>query len=289
MSQRRDEAMSAVKTTGRTPVVPCGPLAPRPQATPTRLKSSWHGYSGSPLDTVCWALHAQTNRQCCPGRFRLPLYLRLLLFVVGILLSLIAPTTNLVSACMAQTSAEVCPVMPDFRVFAGVGEAPTPTPQPRVLPPTHAFPAEPPAIAQFLSFALPYALQAHQALGWQMSVILAQWGLEQGWHVPSYTGYNWGNVSFAPGCTLKPGTHQAGSPATFCDAPTPQEGLREFLYAARLPCYRGVFAAISDGPDAVAFALGRSPWDAGHYASDGRPGEALIRLMKLYDLYAFDD
>ena len=62
----------------------------------------------------------------------------------------------------------------------------------------------PPKVRAFVALALPYALQAHQMLTWQTSVILAQWGLEHGWSVPDAQGYNWGNTEYAPGC-LKPG------------------------------------------------------------------------------------
>ncbi|HEX8032950.1 MAG TPA: LysM peptidoglycan-binding domain-containing protein, partial [Ktedonobacterales bacterium] len=50
-------------------------------------------------------------------------------------------------------------------------------------------------VKSFVQLALPYARQAHQQTGWPTSLILAQWGLEHGWHVPSHTGYNWGNVA----------------------------------------------------------------------------------------------
>src|SRR5689334_5068945 len=54
----------------------------------------------------------------------------------------------------------------------------------------------PPSVRLFIRLALPYALQAHQALRWQTSVILAQWGLEHGWYVPDAQGYNWGNTTY---------------------------------------------------------------------------------------------
>jgi hypothetical protein len=132
------------------------------------------------------------------------------------------------------------------------GPAPTPTPSGGALgqPPV---PADLPAnVRAFVRLALPYALEAHAALGWQTSVILAQWGVEHGWHVPDAQGYNWGNTEYAPGCP---------KPGRFCDAPTPAEGLREYLYTARLPFYDGVRAAVPRGADATAVALGESPWD----------------------------
>jgi hypothetical protein len=133
----------------------------------------------------------------------------------------------------------------------------------------------------FLVIALPYAVQAHQALGWPTSVILAQWGLEHGWMAPDTQGYNWGNTTFAPGCPYR------GS--RFCYAATPAEGLREYVYTARLDFYTGIApAARQGGADAAAQALGRSPWDAAHYASMGQPGALLLAIMRDFNFYRLD-
>jgi hypothetical protein len=137
----------------------------------------------------------------------------------------------------------------------------------------------PPNVRAFVRLALPYALQAHQSLGWQTSVLLAQWGLEHGWQVPDAQGYNWGNTEYAPGCP---------KPGRFCYAPTPAEGLREYVYTARLPFYDGVRAAVPNGANAVAVALGVSPWDEGHYTADGYPGDSLLAIMRQFNLYRFD-
>jgi hypothetical protein len=64
--------------------------------------------------------------------------------------------------------------------------------------------------------------------------------------------------------------------------------LREYEYTARLHYYDGVRAAVPQGADATAVALGQSPWDAGHYTADGSPGDALLRLMREFILYQFD-
>ena len=158
---------------------------------------------------------------------------------------------------------------------------PTPTPTPPLASsPVAEVPADlPPKIRAFIQLALPYAAQVHADLTWQTSVILAQWGLEHGWTVPDAQGYNWGNTEYAPGC-MKPGR--------FCYAPTPAEGLREYVYTAQLLYYDGVRAAVPQGADATALALGRSPWDSGHYTGDGNPGDSLLRLMSEYNLYRFD-
>ncbi len=137
----------------------------------------------------------------------------------------------------------------------------------------------PPTVRAFVRLALPSALEAHQALRWQTSVVLAQWGLEHGWQVPDAQGYNWGNTTFAPGCMKR---------GRFCYAPTPQEGLREYVYTAQLHFYDGVRAAVSQGADAVAVALGKSLWDEGHYGGAAHPGSSLLALLRQFNLYRLD-
>jgi hypothetical protein len=156
---------------------------------------------------------------------------------------------------------------------------PTATPQPTPL--TSVPPDLPANVRSFLQLALPYAVQAHQALGWQTSVILAQWGLEHGWYVPDSQGYNWGNTEYAPGCPYRVGSR-------FCYAATPAEGTREYIYTAQLRYYDGVRAAIPQGADATAVALGVSPWDEGHYTKTGQPGSSLLAILHDFNLYRFD-
>jgi hypothetical protein len=160
-----------------------------------------------------------------------------------------------------------------------------PGPSPTATPPGQASrqPAVPddlPAnVRAFVLLALPYALQANGALGWQTSVILAQWGLEHGWQVPDAQGYNWGNTEYAPGCSR---------PGRFCYAPTPSEGLREYIYTASLSFYDGVRAAVVRGADATAVALGESPWDEGHYGGAAHPGSSLLAILRAFNLYRLD-
>jgi|GEM_PF-4476646 len=178
------------------------------------------------------------------------------------------------------------------------GQAPASDPVPRATPTPSGIPALPalaPGVQSvsgaqaFIQFALPYARAAHLATGWPTSLILAQWGLEQGWHVPSYTGYNFGNCGAVPGAIQVPGLNVPGSPATFSYAPTPQEGLRIYVYVAHLNYYVAVArAAASGGPDAAARALGQSPWDAAHYTATGNPGSSLIAILHAYNLYRYD-
>lgn len=141
----------------------------------------------------------------------------------------------------------------------------------------------------FVAFATPYARRAHDATGWSVSVILAQWGVEHGWKLPGFTGYNWGNVAAIVGEPTVPGTHAWGSPTQFAYAATPEDGLRYYVRVAHLDYYRQVAAAARTGPDAAARALGASPWDAGHYTSEDSPGSTLLAVMTRYNLYTYDD
>jgi LysM repeat protein len=144
-------------------------------------------------------------------------------------------------------------------------------------------------VQSFVQFALPYARQAHNATGWPTSMILAQWGLEQGWRIPGYTGFNWGNVAALPGEPTVNGIAVPGSPAAFAYAKTPDQGLSYYIRVAHLSFYNGVArAAHSGGADAAARALGASPWDAGHYTAIRSPGSSLLSILRVYNLYYYD-
>lgn len=144
-------------------------------------------------------------------------------------------------------------------------------------------------VRSFVQLALPYARQAHQQTGWPTSLILAQWGLEHGWHVPSHTGFNWGNVAALPGEPTVNGIAVPGSPAAFAYARTPQDGTRYYVRVAHLGYYSAVASsAAHGGPDAAARALGRSPWDAAHYTDHRDPGSSLLSIMRVYNLYWYD-
>jgi LysM domain len=142
----------------------------------------------------------------------------------------------------------------------------------------------------FVQLALPYAVSAYQQCKWPVSLVLAQWGVEQGWHVPSYTGYNWGNVSAITGEPSVKGLPVAGSPTAFAYARTPADGLRYYVIYCHMGYYTGVApAAASGGPNAAAVALGQSPWDAGHYTNINSPGSSLLTTMRVFNLYWYDD
>ena len=209
----------------------------------------------------------------------LPLALTILLGAQGV----ISHMASDCAASQAPQSEQSCLARSLFTMFAGAQAI-----NPPATPPTASGPQIPgvpndlPAnVHDFVVIALPYALQAHRLLAWPTSMLLAQWGLEHGWSVPDANGYNWGNTTFAPGCQYH------GS--RFCYAPTRAEGLREYVYTAQLSYYAGVApAAKQSGADAAAQELGRSPWDAAHYASMGQQGFLLLAIMRDFNFYRFD-
>ena len=54
--------------------------------------------------------------------------------------------------------------------------------------------------------------------------------------------------------------------------------------------YANVLAVARSGgsPDAVAYAIGASPWAGGHYAYNGIDGEALVSIIQTYNLTRYD-
>ncbi len=148
----------------------------------------------------------------------------------------------------------------------------------------------------FVCALLPFArkAQADMQLGphaiqhpWYISVILAQWGVEQGWRTPGYTGYNFGNVSAYPGFPSIGGTGQPGSPGAFAYGQTAEQGVDEYVTFTQMALYQSVAAAYPAGALSQAQALGQSPWDAGHY-DNGYPGKKLVDAITTYQLTRFD-
>ena len=191
--------------------------------------------------------------------------------------------------CASQHS-QACFALSIFTAMEGSQSIIPPTPTPKPAPAIPSIPNDVPMnVHNFLALAMPYAVQAHQALAWPTSVILAMWGLEHGWSVPDYTGYNWGNSGAIEGYPTVAGINVPGSPAAFAYANTPTDGLNIFLHVARLSYYTAVApAAREGGANAAAVALGRSPWDAAHYTNSGQPGSSLIAIMSDFNFYRFD-
>jgi hypothetical protein len=149
----------------------------------------------------------------------------------------------------------------------------------------------------FVCAALPFARLAQQEMvvgpraqphPWYLSVIMAQWGIEQGWTIPGYTGYNWANSSALAGFPAVPGTNQPGSPLAFAYADSAEQGVQIYVAFIQNGLYDAVAAAWPRGPQAQALALGASPWDAGHYTGIGQPGSSLLNVMAYYHLTRLD-
>ena len=149
----------------------------------------------------------------------------------------------------------------------------------------------------FVCAALPFARLAQQDIvsgpraqphPWYVSVILAQWGIEQGWHVPGYTGYNWANSSALDGFPSVSGTNQIGSPSAFAYADSAEQGVQIYVAFVQNGLYNDVAAAYPQGPEAEAYAVGASPWDAAHYTDIGQPGSVIVNVMHTFDLKRFD-
>ncbi|HEX6123092.1 MAG TPA: LysM peptidoglycan-binding domain-containing protein, partial [Ktedonobacterales bacterium] len=192
--------------------------------------------------------------------------------------SVIAPVVRPPSAALPQPTPKPTP-------------KPTPTPTPTPTPAKAAPTPKPGAVSgvqPFIKLVLPYAKRAHAQTGWPTSVIIAQWGVEHGWKLPSFTGYNFGNVASVPGEPTVPGTAAKGSPSRFSYAKTPEDGLRQYVKVAHLSYYAPVTAAAKVGANSCAIALGKSPWDAGHYGGASSPGSTLLGVMKSFNLYAYD-
>lgn len=173
---------------------------------------------------------------------------------------------------------------------------PTPTATPSPTPVIYASHPVANGVGDFICVALPFArltqqkmLQRGMAHPWHTSVLLAQWGLEQGWRIPGYTGYNWGNVASLPGYPTVGGIAVWGSPSAFAYGYTPVQGVEEFVFVAGNGYYNNVTANWGNGARAQVVALGQSPWDAAHYNNGNGPGSSLLRLLDDFNLYRFDN
>ncbi|MBA3825876.1 MAG: hypothetical protein H0X24_18495 [Ktedonobacterales bacterium] len=149
----------------------------------------------------------------------------------------------------------------------------------------------------FVCAALPFARLAQtelatapqaQAHPWYLSVILAQWGVEDHWTTPGFAGYNWANAPALAGYPALPGTRQPGIPGTFAYAATAESGVAIYVATIKGGAFAAVAAAYPAGPAAQATALGQSAWDANHYTDTGHPGSALLDTLHYYHLERLD-
>ncbi len=186
--------------------------------------------------------------------------------------------------------------------MAGVAQFTPPTPTatsaPAPIKSVQPYYAPHPVVSgvwNFICAALPYARMAQQdqeqagMRPWYVSVILSQWGIEDGWTMPTYTGYNFGNTSALSGYPWIAGLPVAGSPTAFAYAYTPAQGVFYYVTFSKMGYYVGVSAAYYSGPVAQMLALGASPWDADHYAINGRYGAKLLNNYYTFNLQRFDN
>ncbi len=179
----------------------------------------------------------------------------------------------------ANSSAITQAVTPLFEAFTGA--------QPYTINTDGPTPRPVNTSAAFITTMLPYARHASQTLGWPVSVILAQWGVEHGWTLPDFDGWNVGNTKAfnSPSGVC----YGASVVRGFCSPKTPGAGLAIYIHGAQLHYYSGIaVAARQGGPNAAARALGASPWDAGHYTVDNSPGDSLLHAMQTLNLYRYD-
>ena len=210
---------------------------------------------------------AQSGKQPQPPRKRWPWAARiaLTLFILLCLQCSLIFAAQWISVTLTPTIA----FGPNGQAIAGAQALNLPTPHPVSTE------------RDFLQLLLPYARVAHDQTGWPVSVILAQWGQEHGWQLPDFDGWNLGNE--------KAYGNQPITPSGFCIAANPEIGLAQYLHVAALPYYDAIApAARLAGADAAARALGASPWDAGHYTHDNNPGDDLLHLMRVFNLYQYD-
>jgi hypothetical protein len=125
----------------------------------------------------------------------------------------------------------------------------------------------------FWTQALPYAQKAHAQTNVLVSVIMAQWADENGYHWPP-PGNNPGNV----------GNTEHGGMVNYA---TITEGVDAYIHTMNLGYYTAVRNAV--GYVDQSHALGESPWAAAHYEGAGPPpGQDLIKIIETNNLTQYD-
>jgi Mannosyl-glycoprotein endo-beta-N-acetylglucosaminidase len=134
-------------------------------------------------------------------------------------------------------------------------------------------------VARFLAneAILTYCAQASKARSVWPSVILAQWGIETAWGTSSafVDGHNFAGIS------------SGGQVLSYPNYPA---GLEAYVWVLGLDYYAAVREAHESGPIDQAYALGASPWAAGHYRAAGSTvdGSLLVQVIEAYGLERFD-
>lgn len=146
----------------------------------------------------------------------------------------------------------------------------------------------------FFAQALPYAQEGHRRTGIPVSVILAQWGLESAYGT-SYIakqGSNYAGIKLGSAKGNQDGSIQSpdGSGPYGLYASWDRFTNHWSAILEDSAAYAGVRQAVAAGssPEAVAVALGTSPWAESGYKRSGQVGQGLLDVIKLNGLDKYD-
>lgn len=112
----------------------------------------------------------------------------------------------------------------------------------------------------FISTYLSWARKVESDIGVDAWAVLTQWAFETGWGTSALAvnGHNLAGIKhYTPGTTS----------LVFWTYPSVAAFVTDYENTLRLSYYTDVLAQRGKGTVATLYALGRSPWDAGHYGS----------------------
>ena len=279
LPRRADDAEGEVAATGmryaprvRVTARPLGrPLDSTPVAS---LPREWAGSAAPAMVAPRPVISTEFLRKKLPRTKSLIVYVALTLVLAQTLVGALTPLGRSERQAVGGALLALGAAAPAISTPFPTG----PTPQPVSTP------------AAFIKTMLPYAQRAHRDLGWPVSVVLAQMGVEHGWSFPDFDGWNLANSKAFPDPNGDGGVcyHQP-IVRGFCYASSPQIGLAIYEHCAQLRYYGAIGpAARSGGAAAAARAMGQSPWDEGHYSLNGVAGGKLLVAMSTYNLYQYD-
>lgn len=124
----------------------------------------------------------------------------------------------------------------------------------------------------------PLANAISHGTGIDSDVLLAQWGVETAWGNSIYNACNLANIRCLSGVPCDRGFAQFPS-------------FSSFIANCVATWHNGYYADVlaQTTPAAQLLAIGRSPWDAGHYDNGGGAGSSLIAAYKEVHLSDFTD
>lgn len=152
---------------------------------------------------------------------------------------------------------------------------------------------------RYVQQMLPWARRAAADTGLPVSVILAQWALETGWgrsYLATRHHSHAGIKYFPPHSIARGRAAVAGFHRAFASYQDLQQFLADYRRVMMLRHYvevRQVAAASHPSAraraEAVALALGRSPWDAARYTRAGVQGQKLVDILVQHRLWEHDE